>query len=77
MLNDQIIGLSAVEDGLDIVQPFMGEVLVNGIHDRDLFINDHIGIVGHAVWHLVLAFKKVDAVIVDAYIFDGIGDFHN
>ena len=42
VLNDQVIGLPSSESGLDIVQPFMGEMRIHSIHDRGLFINDGI-----------------------------------
>ena len=54
----------------------MGEACVNGVHDGDFFIEDYIGIIGHSVGYPVLAFEKVNLVIVYAYIFDSICDFH-
>ena len=76
VLNDQIVGLSSVQYVLDIVEPLVGEVLVDRIHDGDLVVEDHIGVVGHSVGDFILSFEQIDFMVVDAYIFDCVGDFH-
>ena len=77
VLDDEIVRGLAVETVLQIVEPFMRKVLIDGIHDGDLVIEDQIGIVGHAVGDFVLSLKEVDLMIVDADVSDSIGDFHN
>ena len=76
MLYDQIIRFPVTQNLLNVIQPFVGKICIYGIHNRNFFVQDHIGVVGHAVWHFVLAFKKVNLMIINAYIFDGICDFH-
>ena len=76
MLCDQIIRFPVTQNLLNVIQPFVGKICIYGIHNRNFFVQDHIGVVGHAVWHFVLAFKKVNLMIINAYIFDGICDFH-
>ena len=77
VLDDQIIRLPVLQYLLDIVEPLMGEIGVHGVHHRDFLVQDYVRIIGHAVWHLVLAFEKIHLVVVYAYIFDGIGHFHS
>ena len=55
----------------------MGEVLVHSIHNGDLLIQDHIGIVGHAAGHPVLPLKQVHLMIVNTYIANIVCDEHN
>ena len=76
MLYDQIIRFPVTQNLLNIIQPFVGKIGIYGIHNCNFFIQDHIGVIGHAVWHFVLAFKKVNLMIINAYIFDSICDFH-
>mgnify|MGYP006988151951 CR=1 FL=1 len=76
MLYDEIIRSSVSENLLDIIKPFVGKIGIYCIHDSSFFVQDHIGVVGHTVWNFVLAFEKVNLVIVYAYIFDSICDFH-
>ena len=38
MLDDQVIRCTSVKDLLDIVKPFMREIGIHGIHNRDLVI---------------------------------------
>ena len=54
----------------------MGEMLIHGIHHRDLLIQNHIGIIGHTVGNHILAFKKVNLMIVDTHIADIFRNFH-
>ena len=76
MLYDQIIRFPVTQNLLNIIQPFVGKIGIYGIHNCNFFVQDHIGVIGHAVWHFVLAFKKVNLMIINAYIFDSICDFH-
>ena len=76
MLHHQIIRLPAPQNGLNVIQPLVGKVLVHGVHDGDLVVQDHIGIVSHAVGHPVLPLKQVHLVVVHAYITDIIGNKH-
>ena len=76
MLYDQIIRFPVTQNFLDIIKPFVSKICIYRIHNRNFFVQDHIGVVGHAVRHFVLALKKVNLMIINAYIFDGICDFH-
>ena len=68
VVHDQVVRLPARQRSFQVFQPGAGEVPVRGIHDRNLFIQDHIGIVGHAFRHDVHSLKQVDFVIVHADI---------
>ena len=76
MLYDKIIGLSVADHGLEVIEPLLAEMLIDGIHDRDLFVDDGIGIVRHTVGNDILSLKKIDIMIVDADILDIIGNKH-
>ena len=76
MLNDQVIRSASVEDLLDIVEPFMCEVGIYGIHNRDLVIQDHVRVVGHSVRNLILSFKKVNLMVIYTCVSDSICDLH-
>ena len=64
MLNHQIIRLPAAENRFQIVKPFVRKSRVYGIHHGNLAVRDNIGIIGHAVRHRILTFKKIDSMIV-------------
>ena len=70
VLDNQIIRLSSVQNICQIVQPFVSEVNVHSIHNSDLIVINDVGVVGHSVWHNILAFEKIYLVIVDSDIFD-------
>ena len=70
VLDDEIVRLAASEGALQVVQPLVGEMLVHGVHDGHLFIQDNIGVVAHAVGHLILALEQVHLMVVDAYVQD-------
>ena len=76
MLNNKIIGFSAVKGVFKIVQPFLCKVAVNGVHDSDLAVHDDIGIVCHAVRNIILTLKQVDLVVIHAHISDIVGNIH-
>ena len=77
MCDDQVVRLAALQDGLDVIQPLVGEVLVHGVHDGDLLVDDGIGIVGHAVGYDVLTLEEVHLVVVNADLLDVVGDMHS
>ena len=73
VLDHQVVGGAALELGGHILQPLVRRPAVHGVHDGHLFVQDQVGVVGHAVGDRVLALKKVDGGIVRADIADGIG----
>ena len=64
------------QGGGEIIQPGVGEALSHRVHDGDLFIQNDIGIVGHAQGHDVLPLEQVDLMVVDADIADVLADLH-
>ena len=76
VLYDQIVWFAAIQDLIQIIQPFMGKICIYSVHNCNFFIQDHIGIVCHSIWYFILAFEKVHLVIVYACVFDGICDLH-
>ena len=76
VLHHQIVGLPAPQDGLNVVQPLVGEVLIHRVHNGDLLVQDDVGVVGHAAGHLVLPLEQVHLMIVDAHIANIIGNKH-
>ena len=76
VLNNEVVGLSVAESVLEVVEPLVGKVAVNGVHDGDFAVKDHVGVVRHAVGNVVLTLKQIDFVVVNAHIADVFGDFH-
>ena len=74
VLHHQVIRAHAPQRQLDVLQPLIGLSLIDGIHDRDLIIDDRIRVVGHAVRNDVLTLEQVDVVIVGTDIDDGVGN---
>ena len=76
MLYNQVIRFAAIQNLLQVIEPFVRKVCVYRIHDCHFLIKDHVGIIGHAVWNLILSLEKVYLMVVYTCIFDGICDFH-
>ena len=76
MLYNQVIRFAAVQNLLQIIEPFMCKISIYRIHNSHFLIQDHVGIIGHAVWNFILSLEKVYLMVVYACIFDGICDFH-
>ena len=76
VLNYKIIGLLSVESLFEIVEPFVCEVRVNGVHDRDLVIRDEIRVVSHAVFNAVLPLEQIDLSVVYSDVGDVVGNLH-
>ena len=76
VLNYQIIWFSSIQNVCDIVQPLMGKMDIHGVHDCDLLIVDHIGIVGHSAWHYVLTLKEIHLMVIHTNVFDSFSDIH-
>ena len=76
VLYDKVIGLSAAQSRLDILQPLIAEALIDGVHDRDFIVYDSVGIIRHTVGHDILALEQVDIVVVNADVLDIIGNKH-
>lgn len=77
VLDNQVVRLPCAEDLLEIGEPFRCEMLINCIKNRDFLIEDHIRVIGHAVWNSVLPLKQIDLMIVDADILDVICNSHS
>ena len=75
VLHYQIIRQAGTQNLVDVLQPLFSLAGIDGVHNRDLVVKNHIRIVGHAVGHDVLTFKQVHIVIVAAYIKNSIGNF--
>ena len=76
MLNYQIIRFRAIQNFCYFSQPFFCEVGVYCVHNCDLLIFDHVGVIGHSVWYYVLSLKQVYLMVIYTYIINIISDFH-
>ena len=70
MLDYKIIRFSSVESSVEIIQPFVREVCVDGIHYGDFFVEDNVRIIRYSVGYRILTFKYVYFAVVNAYISD-------
>ncbi len=66
MLHHQIIGRSAAQSALDVVYPFVSEMLVHSIHNCNFIVQYNVGVVRHTVGNNVLPFKQIDVTVVYA-----------
>ena len=77
MMDDQVVGRTAIELGLEVAAPLVDKASVDRIGDSDLFAQDNVAVVCHTVLgHVVLALEQVDVVVVDADVADILGDLH-
>ena len=76
MLYNKIIRFGTIQNFCYFSQPFFCEVCIYSIHNCDLFIFDHVGVVGHSVWYYILSLKQIYLMVVYTYIINIISDFH-
>ena len=77
VMNDQVVGRTTIEHGLEVAEPLVDKVSVNRIGDGDLVAQDNVAVVCHTVLgHVVLALEQVDVVIVNTDVADILGDLH-
>ncbi|CCZ94353.1 unknown [Corallococcus sp. CAG:1435] len=76
VLYHQVVGRASLQLSAQIFQPFVAEIFLDRVHHGNFFINYYIGIVRHALWHFVHAFKHIQVVVVDAHISYVFGYFH-
>ena len=76
MLYNKIIGHFPVKNLFYIVQPFFRKKSIHCVHNCDFIIQDHIGVVGHAIRNFVLSFKKVNLVVIYTCVSDCICNLH-
>ena len=74
MLHHQIIRLSVSQHGGDVFQPLCAEVGIHRVHDGNLLVQNHIGVVRHAAGHHILPLEQVNLMVVDTYITNIIGN---
>ena len=77
MLDNEVIGLSAVQRLFEIIEPLVREIPVDRIHYGDLIVLNDVRVVSHTVRHDVLPLKQVDLVVIDAYVNNVIRYLHN
>ena len=76
MMHYQIVRLGLSQLPFQLVQPFMGKMLVHRVHNGNFVVLDHIRIVGHAVGHRILALKQVQLMVIHADVADILGNKH-
>ena len=76
VMYDEVIGLTSGEDAVEVIEPLVGEMRVNGIHDGDFIVEDDVGIIGHAVSDLILSLEQVDVMVIDADVSDIFRQWH-
>ena len=77
VLHDEVIRLPAVQRGFQIIQPLFGEILIHRVHNGDLFIQNDIRIVSHAVGDGVLSLKQVDFMVIYTNVANIVGNGHS
>ena len=69
VLHYKVIGLFAVQHGLNVIYPFLDEIDVHRVHNCGFFIAYNVRIVAHSVGYRIHTLKQIDIVIVDADVF--------
>ena len=69
MMYDKIVGFAAGKGLYEVGFPLLALAGVGGVHYGNLFVEDDIGVVGHAIRNYILAFKEVEVQVVDSDIF--------
>ena len=77
VLHNQVIGLTAFQRVFQILQPLLTEILIYGVHNGDLVVNNCVRIISHAVGYHILALEQVHLVIVHTDVFDIFGNGHS
>ena len=76
-MNDQVVGRTGIEHGLEVAEPLVNKTAIDRIGDSNLLAQDNVAVVCHTVLgHIVLALEQVNVVIVDANVADILGDLH-
>ena len=70
VLHYKIVGSSVAKHTSDVPEPLFSEVPVDRIHYRDLLIHDHVRVISHARGDIILTFKKIYPVIINACVED-------
>ena len=76
VVHHQIVRGAAAKLGFQVFQPLLAEVGVYGVQNGNLFVQKHIGIVGHAVGDSILPLEQVHLVVVDTDIANVVGNKH-
>ena len=77
VMDNQIVGRTAIEHGLEVAEPLVDKASVDRIGDSDFIAQDNVAVICHTVLgHVVLALEQVNVVIVDANVADILGDLH-
>ena len=68
VLDHQIVRRTSVKSPLEIGQPALSFARIRRIENGDPVVEYHIGIVGHAVRHRILAFEEIESGVISAYV---------
>ena len=71
---DEVVGRAPRESLVQTCHPLVTLRAVDRIHKGYLPVEDEVGVVRYTVGHTVLTLEEVDAVVVDADVFDGVCD---
>ena len=78
VMNDEVIRRATRKRGVEVRQPLVSEVGVDGIRNSNLLVTkDDVGVIGHAIGaHIVLTLEQVDVVVVHANVCNVVGNVH-
>ena len=67
VIDDQIVERTAVKDVLEVLEELIGYAPVDGIQQHGLFIQQHIGVIGHAARDGEYVFKQRQTAVAAAH----------
>lgn len=77
MVDDDVIEWTASKSLFNIVQVLIAIIPVDGIEDRGFFVQQHVGVVGHAAGDGENVFEKGGAVVIGTDPVEIVTDFAN
>ena len=66
VVNDYVVQSAAVQDVVQVFKKLVGDAAVHRVKQHGLFIQQHVGVIGHASGDRVGAFKQGQAAVVAA-----------
>ena len=72
VLNDKVIRCATFKSHLEIHLPLFSATCIDGVHDANFLIENHITVVAHTFWRAILTLEKVEITIISTNVLNGV-----
>ena len=72
VLHYEIVRRATFESHLEIHLPLFSATCIDGVHDANFLIENHITVVAHTFWRAILTLEKVEITIISTNVLDGV-----